>query len=254
MSQIFITNIVGTGVFAVPTNQSELTAATSELASIMAGVSANFLYDLVDAWVQDSDIPSGPRSLSCLISGFQYNGEVCPSSAIMTTLLGLIRTAIEAHASITSVGILSANLVDQPGASLNSGTYIDAGPYSYTQGATPLDEVIEQFTFNGSLAAGMTVNFRCSMNPQFSTSGTAQVKLYDLGPVAGPFGTPRLVSTLQETTSGLVNLNNNLVVVSGSPGTDQILDSDRAYEIVVKQTSAENDTVYVGFARLEVMP
>lgn len=254
MSQIFITNVVGTGVFAVPTDASELTAATNEFASIIAGVSANLLYDLVDAWVQDSDVPSGPRSLSCLIHGFEYNGEVCPSASSIATLLGLIRTALEAHASITSVGTLSANLVDQPGASVNAGTCIDAGPYLYTQGASPVKEAIEQSTFNGALAAGMPVTFRCSMTPKFTVSGTADVMLYDLGPVAGPFGTPRLVSTLQSTTSGLINLDQLLVVVSGSPGTDEILNSDRLYEISVVQSSAENDTVYVGFARLEVGP
>jgi len=253
MSSVFITDIIGTGTYAVPENDTQLLAAKAGFDTILTGV-GSLTYESISAWVTDSDIPAGPRQLNCLLSGVQWAGAVCPTTANTTAMLLAIKTALEGDSNITSVSVENVNIVDQISSPAGAGAYIDLGPYEYTQAQTPIEEVIEQFSFEGSAASGLTVTFKCSLTPIFTVVGTADIRLYDLGPVAGSFGTPRLVSTLQATTSGLQVLETSLSVVSSSPGTDDILAADRLYEVVVFQDSAENDTVYVGFARLEVRP
>lgn len=253
MSQIFITDVIGTGTYAVPSNDTQLLAAKAGFDSILSGMTS-LTYESVSAWVTDSDIPAGPRTLNCLVSGIQYGGTICPNASATDAMLLAIKTALEGDPNITSVSVENVNIVDQPTSPAGAGSYIDIRDYDYTQAETPVEDAIGQFSFEGLAASGLTVKFKCSMTPSFSVAGTADVRLYDLGPVAGPFGTPRLVCTLQATSSGLVVLEQTLTVVSSSPGSNQILTSNRQYEVAVIQDSAEDDTVYVGFARLEVRP
>lgn len=139
------------------------------------------------------------------------------------------------------------------GGGIGAGTYISFGPYSYTQAPAPVEEVIGQFTFDGSLVGTATVNFAGIMTPVFTSAGWARLRLYDMGPSGGPFGVPRLVSTLQRVAGGLMDVLQALTVVAGAPGADQILDTKRVYEVVVIQSSAPGDTVYVGSVGLEVV-
>lgn len=253
MSQVFITDIIGTGIYAVPTNSTELLAAKAGLDSILSGV-ASLSYQSVDAWVTDSDVPAGPRALNCSINGFEYGGTICPTAAATDAMLLAIKTALEADANITSVSVENVNIVPQVSTPAGAGAYIECGPYEYTQAATPVEEAFGQFNFEGLAASGLTVTFKSSMTPVMTVPGSSLVRLYDLGPVGGPFGTPRLVATLSAPTPTLVVPEQLLTVVPSSPTTNQILTSDRLYEVVAYQNSAENDTLYVGFAGLEIRP
>lgn len=106
MSNIFITNIVGTNDFAIPTDDAELATATTELDALLATV-ANLAYTRVLAWVQDAGGPGGAegvRSLNCLIEQFTYNAEECPSEAEVDTMTAAIESTLEADPDITSIG------------------------------------------------------------------------------------------------------------------------------------------------------
>lgn len=106
MSNIFITDIVGTGTYAVPTDDTELAAATSGLDTLLSGVS-NLSYDRVLAWVEDSGGPDGAegtRTLNCLVEKFTYLTNECPSETQVDTMIAAIESALEADANITSVG------------------------------------------------------------------------------------------------------------------------------------------------------
>jgi len=107
MSNIFITGIVGNNDFAIPTSDTELDTATTELDALLSGVS-NLAYNRVLAWVEDSGGPDGAegvRSLNCLIETFTYSSEECPSEAEVDTLTAAIESALEADADITSIGV-----------------------------------------------------------------------------------------------------------------------------------------------------
>lgn len=105
MSNIFITDIVGTGTYAIPTNDTQLASATSGFDTILSAV-ANLVYDRVLAWVEDAGGPGGAegtRTLNCLVEKFTYLTKECPSETEVDTLSAAIEAALEADANITSV-------------------------------------------------------------------------------------------------------------------------------------------------------
>jgi hypothetical protein len=105
MSNIFVTDIIGTGTYAVPTDDTELASASSGLNTLLGGV-ANLTYDRVLAWVEDSGGPGGAegnRTLNCLIEKFTYLTDECPSEANVDTMIAAIESTLEADANITSV-------------------------------------------------------------------------------------------------------------------------------------------------------
>ena len=104
MSNIFITDIVGT--IGIPGNDAQLSAATTTLDGLLSGV-ANLDYDRVLAWVEDQAGPDGGegiRTLCCLVEKFTYLTQECPSETQVDTLGAAIEAALEADASITTVG------------------------------------------------------------------------------------------------------------------------------------------------------
>ena len=106
MSNDFVTEIVGTGTYAIPSDDTELGAATSGLDALISGV-ANLTYERVLAWVEDSGGPGGAegtRSLNCLIEQFTYLTNECPSETEIDTMTAAIESALEADANITSIG------------------------------------------------------------------------------------------------------------------------------------------------------
>jgi hypothetical protein len=103
MSNIFIRDIVGTNDFAVPTNDTELATATTELDSIVSGV-ANLSYDTLLAWVETTDGGSAPRTLNASVQTFEYSGEECPDASETQTMTASIEASLEADADITSIG------------------------------------------------------------------------------------------------------------------------------------------------------
>ena len=140
MSNIFITDVVGTGDFAVPTTDAELATATTELETLLSGV-ANLTYDRVLAWVEDSGGPGGvegTRTLNCLVEKFTYLAKECPNETQVDTMIAAIESALEADADITSVGNQQVHIVQ-------AGAYFlwnrDAsGGFLYPN--TPTDDVV----------------------------------------------------------------------------------------------------------------
>jgi hypothetical protein len=119
MSNIMIYDIVGTGIYAVPGGVVAAQQATAGLRALLAEV-AGLAADSINvrAWILDSQTASGGegvRSLACLVGGFTYNGEVCPSEAEVDTLTAAIRSALLAASgggTITSIGVQEVNLFD----------------------------------------------------------------------------------------------------------------------------------------------
>ena len=140
-----------------------------------------------------------------------------------------------------------------PGAGGGVGSYVDiGGTYSYVEAATPVEEVVGQTAFNGALAVGAaTLNVMVTLSP-ILTSGNCSAKLYDVGAVGTP-AVPRLVSTLTTSTSGGPQvLRQALTTVAAAPGTNEILEADRMYEVAVTSAAVAGDSVFVGGARIEV--
>jgi len=175
-------------------------------------------------------------------------------------------SALEAGDQAFVTGDTSYNCVDPtPGAAVWNPlgaaggvweAYRDIGEYQYTQAETPVPEVIGQIIFNGgSVGEASTVHdvvFFALITPEFSAPGNADVRLWDLGPSGGPPSVPRLVATLNTTTDGLQYLTQVLTVVVAGPVGNQILSSERIYEITVEQSSNADDTVYVGSAGINI--
>jgi hypothetical protein len=107
MSNLFITDIVGTNDFAVPATDAALATATTELDTLLSGVS-DFRYVRALAWVETKEGASAPRTLNCLVERFEYDDggtwEECPDTSEVQTLTGDIETTLEADADITSIG------------------------------------------------------------------------------------------------------------------------------------------------------
>lgn len=132
--------------------------------------------------------------------------------------------------------------------------YMDAASdYQYSQFSSPVEEVVGQFTFNGGVVAlGTKAVIRAIMTPLLTIAGTTSLKMYDMGPAAGPPEAPRLVSTLSTASSGLQYLTQDLTVVSSGPSSNEILDTARMYELTLIQSSQAGDTVYLGSAGINV--
>jgi hypothetical protein len=106
MSNIFITDVIGTGTYAIPSNDTQLANATTGFDGILSGV-ANLAYDRVLAWVEDAGGPGGAegvRTLNCLVEKFTYLSKECPSETEVDTMTAAIEVALEADANITSIG------------------------------------------------------------------------------------------------------------------------------------------------------
>lgn len=132
--------------------------------------------------------------------------------------------------------------------------YMDAASdYQYTQFATPVEETVGQFVFSGGVVAtGTKAVLRAILSPVLTIAGTSSLKLYDMGPSAGPPSAPRLVSTLNTSTSGLQYLDQDLTVVSSGPSSNEILNTPRMYELTLVQSSQAGDTIYLGSAGINV--
>jgi hypothetical protein len=129
------------------------------------------------------------------------------------------------------------------------------GDYSYTRPVSPVEEVIGNNSFDGSVGV-TSLYFKASVTNLFATTGTTQVRLYDMGPAAGPPDlTPRLVATLNFSNQGGPRASSQvLTVVSATPGANEILDQDRMYEVAVVQVSGTaGDLAYIGSASLELL-
>lgn len=145
-------------------------------------------------------------------------------------------------------GATATGIAPGGGGGGGGGVFTAALAYSYTEAASPVQEVMGQITYDGSLSA--TANFLSVINPTLTT-GTCSIRLYDLGPAAAPSGS-RLVATLTASASGLQRLQQMLTAVASSPVTNEILQADHIYEVRVTSAAQVGDSVYVGSAKIEV--
>lgn len=135
---------------------------------------------------------------------------------------------------------------------------LGAGNYAYTQAAIPVEEVGGNGAFDGSGVGSLTTYFKAAVTNLWAQTGigeTTRVRLYDMGPAAGPPDVvPRLVSELTFTSQGGPRSSEKaLTVVAAAPGTDDILNTSRMYEVVIIQdVSTQGDVAYLGSAGLEV--
>jgi hypothetical protein len=118
--------------------------------------------------------------------------------------------------------------------------------YIYDQQVVPIEETMGFGRLNGAQIQG-TAYFRATWDPQFGAAGNAYVRLYDVGPAAGPPAAPVLIATLTTASSGL-RYSEQALAVGGAPGANQIANSARMYEVTVDQSSQAGDTVVVGSA------
>jgi hypothetical protein len=120
MSNIFINQIAGTTDFAIPASDAALATATSSLDALLSTVSG-LAYDRVLAWVETRGGAGAPRTLSCVIEKFTFNGEICPSASELydgagNGLTELIAAALVGNhggaGNITSIGDQDVSLVE----------------------------------------------------------------------------------------------------------------------------------------------
>jgi len=175
------------------------------------------------------------------------SGSSTQDSALEVGDLAYVSAAGVYQCDVATVGAASWS---QPGG--GSGTSVSefdwGGDHQYSQQATPVEETVGYGMLNGSQVGSFTVYFRSTWNPQFSVSGSAEVRLYDLGPAAGPPVAPTLVATLTEGPPGTsgVQYQEQALTVAGSPGANQIMNTARMYSVAVYQSSQTGDSVHVG--------
>jgi hypothetical protein len=79
MSNIFISDVQGSGIYSVPASDAALASATTGFESLLSGISG-FAYDRVLAWVETASGAGPARTLNCVVEKFTFNGEICPSA------------------------------------------------------------------------------------------------------------------------------------------------------------------------------
>jgi hypothetical protein len=110
MSTVFVTDIQGSGVYAVPGSDAALAAAQLGLGALLAAV-PSLTYDGVYAFVKTTDGISPSRTLCCLLSNAKYGGVLCPSPANTQAMTDAIAAALVADPSITSVSVQDVSIV-----------------------------------------------------------------------------------------------------------------------------------------------
>lgn len=107
MSNIIVRNVIGTGVFAIPTSDAALYNACAALQSILGGV-ANFTFQ--SALVQVVDTPLLPQEMMFLIDVFEDFGSwVSPDIGTLKTRLS---SAFSSNPQITSFGNIDVNIYE----------------------------------------------------------------------------------------------------------------------------------------------
>jgi hypothetical protein len=121
----------------------------------------------------------------------------------------------------------------------------------------PVEAAVGGGLFNGGMSAPTSIRFALTAyyNATGST-GDAIVRLYDVGTPSTP-ASPVLRSTLTipfASSGGTIAITNDLTAVSSSPGTDEILDVERVYEVTaeIDGSNGATDVFNVWKASLEV--
>ena len=84
------------------------------------------------------------------------------------------------------------------------------------------------------------------LTPSISVPGPTYLRIYDVGPAAGPPVAPVLVAELSTITSGGPQYLEQTLVVGAGPALNQIQNTARLYSVRAYQLSTNGDTVLVG--------
>jgi len=124
--------------------------------------------------------------------------------------------------------------------------------YLYTTAVVAIEEVIGQGGFDGSRVGTGGVYFFGMMTPVFAGVGLAEMRLYDIGPIAGPPTPLVLITSLQTAVSGGPQYEEQALAVGATPGPNQIADTRRMYEVRAFVTGAPGDTLFIGGGGMDV--
>jgi len=130
-----------------------------------------------------------------------------------------------------------------------------AGSTNEVDSLIDIEQVIGGFVFNGASYSVITHRIVARFSP--GTAGNARVRLYDMGPVAGPAIVPVLRSTLSIAfaDAGVMVRREATLTVSGAPGVNanQIFNTARIYEIrTILDAAGPGDALLVHWAGIEV--
>ena len=109
MSSIIIRNIVGTGAFAVPTTDDDMDSLDAAIRTILDGVSG---FSYLDSKGDTYNLDGEATEVIAIISAISYNGAICPNT---TTLRSALQSAFLADASVTSIGNIDINIIQEGG-------------------------------------------------------------------------------------------------------------------------------------------
>lgn len=131
-----------------------------------------------------------------------------------------------------------------------AGDVVGALNTNSTMGVSAIEEIIGQFTYDGS--AGSTHTFKAIIEPD--AAATSEIRLYDRGPVAGPPVSAEMVAKLTTSSAGLQVLSETLTATASPtfPDNNEIYNTDRMYEVRAYINGTEGDNLYIGKVSLNV--
>lgn len=137
-----------------------------------------------------------------------------------------------------------------------AGSYVDmASAYQYTQPGVPVEEVMGGGMFDGNRVGSLQAYFRAVLVTNYAgVTGPTLIRLYDMGPKAGPPAGPTLIATLSTSVNGGPQVIEQALSVAGAPGANTIQNTARMYEITIAQSpTTVGDTAYVHSSGLVIV-
>ena len=141
-------------------------------------------------------------------------------------------------------------VVPPPGPEGWQADFVDT--YLYTLAPVPVEEVVGQGMFDGSRVGDGDAFFSGMLTPTLAGVGWGQLRLYDIGPKAGPPAPLVAIATLTASVSGGPQFKEQALTVGAVPGVNQIANSARMYEVRAMMSGAPGDTLFIGGGCLEV--
>jgi hypothetical protein len=124
--------------------------------------------------------------------------------------------------------------------------------YLYTLAPVPVEEVVGQGMFDGARVGINPPFFSAMLTPTLFGVGWGQLRLYDIGPKAGPPTPLVAIATLTANVSGGPQFKEQVLSVGAVPGVNQIANSARMYEVRAIMSGTVGDTLFIGGGCLEV--
>jgi len=162
MSTIIVNRIIGQGIYEVPDDDADLSAAEAGLDSLLGPI-VGLSYGNLFARVDTTDGAAAERTLRCILQDFRWQGELCPDASETIALTEAIASALIADPDIIDVQSQNVELFTDTGIYPSGQGYI----YVTDVAAIGAEEVVSSKTYQD---AGNTVLQSC-------TSSTVNVQL-----------------------------------------------------------------------------